>query len=104
MIDLIFTNWPLVLFIWFILQFLDIWTTKQALARGAREINPIMIWCMGNLGRHGWIVSKLFVTGVSAALLYYVDAPWMLWVMNLIYVGVVLWNWRELRNDTGHSA
>ena len=97
MIELLFTSWPVALSLWCVLQLLDIWSTKIALARGARELNPIIAWCMKNLGQHGWIVFKLVVAGICAGLLLHLDAIWMLWVLNALFVGVVYWNFRVLK-------
>ncbi|MBO9451078.1 hypothetical protein J7426_12465 [Tropicibacter sp. R16_0] len=99
MIELLFTSWPTAISLWCVLQLLDIWTTQIALARGASELNPIIDFGMRHLERYGWIGFKLMVASISAGMLFHLDSIWMLWALNLAFVGVVGSNFWQLKKQ-----
>lgn len=82
-----------------ILNFLDIWTTYEALELGGTEMNPFSSWLID----HGWFIQyKVFaivlvgLTGLlvlkkrtSAEIRWYTK---MMWVVTGLYVLVVSWN------------
>ena len=68
------------------LNVLDAFLTKTALAIGAIEFNPIM----ANVGS-----SMLAKGGIAVALafiLYYFRQQRALWILNIVFFGIVLWN------------
>ena len=79
-----------------LLQFGDFWTTKQILAGGGRELNPIMAALMGWLGVVGGLVVKVLVAAAMAVALY-VYSPAGLIVFAILYTGVVGWNTYQLK-------
>jgi len=60
-------DWRLVLCAWLAtLQIADIVTTKVALAlSGNWEINPVMAWCMADLGTFGWVAPKVALVALT---------------------------------------
>ncbi len=68
------------------LNVVDAFLTKTALSAGAVEFNPIMAAIGGNMLAKGGIAVAL------AFLLYYFRQQRVLWLLNIILFGVVLWN------------
>ncbi len=68
------------------LNVVDAFLTKTALSVGAVEFNPVM----ANIGS-----SMLIKGGIAlclAFILYYFRQQRALWVLNIVFFGVVLWN------------
>ena len=68
------------------LNVVDAFLTKTALSVGAVEFNPIM----ANIGS-----SMLAKGGIALALafiLYYFRQQRALWLLNILFFGIVLWN------------
>lgn len=76
-----------------LLQIADVLTTVGGLRRGARESNPFVAELMAGLG-HGWILVKLLIAAIAAALILLSGNVWPLWVLNALYAAVVINNWR----------
>lgn len=79
------------------LQIADIWTTWAVLARGGRELNPLMAWLMRLFGFWPAVVGAKALA--IAAVLVWLDemAAWELAVIIGAYVAVVGSNLRALR-------
>lgn len=79
-----------------LLQLLDVWSTHRALAAGGQEVNPIARWFMARLGTGpGLLVLKAAVCLYLWWLLPQVPAhqvPWVMWVVNVVYIAVVVNN------------
>ena len=69
------------------LQVLDLLTTLYAFHAGALEVNPLVAHLTVLFGRvPGVIISKLLALGIS------MGVRRLMWVINVIYVGIVGWN------------
>jgi len=69
------------------LQVLDLLTTLYAFHLGAMEVNPLVAHFTVLFGRvRGVIVSKLVAVAIA------MGVRKLLWVVNVIYIGVVGWN------------
>jgi len=68
------------------LNVVDAFLTKTALSMGAVELNPIM----ANIGSS--MLAKGGIALALAFLLYYFRQRRALWVLNIVFFGVVLWN------------
>jgi hypothetical protein len=68
------------------LNVVDAFLTKTALSAGAVEFNPIM----ASIGSS--ILAKGGIAVAMAFLLYYFRQRRVLWLLNVILFGVVLWN------------
>jgi Domain of unknown function (DUF5658) len=69
------------------LQVLDLLTTLYAFHLGAMEVNPLVAHFTILFGRvQGVIVSKLVAVAIA------MGVRRLLWVVNMIYIGVVGWN------------
>ena len=68
------------------LNLADAWLTKMALALGAIEVNPIASF----LGTS--IMLRIVLVIVTLAVLYWFGKERLLWGINLLFLGVVLWN------------
>jgi hypothetical protein len=80
----------------------DIYLTNRILAKGGRELNPLMRWCMDKLGE-SWMMPKVIVTLGILAVFFTFPSPIPLIVVCVIHSGIVLWNvkeyyWGEIRN------
>ena len=81
-----------------LLQLGDGWTTWRILAAGGQELNPAMRWLMDAVG----VVPALAVKGVAVvviAYLFFLPYPWALAAMAAVQIGVVLFNFRSIRNE-----
>ncbi|TMV09830.1 hypothetical protein FGK63_01810 [Ruegeria sediminis] len=81
-----------------VLQIADVVTTRRILARGGRELNPIVAYLMDLVGDPGWIFAKLMFAVIAAAVIVDRDAIWLLWLLNVVMAAVVLHNVRGLRH------
>ncbi len=69
------------------LQVLDLFTTLYAFHAGALEVNPFVAHLTMLFGRfRGVLVSKLVAVVIA------MGVRRLLWVINLIYIGIVGWN------------
>jgi hypothetical protein len=68
------------------LNVLDAYLTKTALSIGAVEFNPVMTMIGSN------ILIKGGIAVVLAFLLYYFHQRRALWILNIAFFGIVLWN------------
>lgn len=68
------------------LNVVDAFLTKAALSVGAVEFNPIMTSIGGSMLAKGGLAISL------AFLLYYFRQQRVLWLLNIVLFGVVLWN------------
>jgi len=68
------------------LNVFDAYLTKTALSVGAVELNPVMATVGSN------ILAKAGIALALAFLFYYFRRVRVLWILNAIFVGVVLWN------------
>jgi hypothetical protein len=68
------------------LNVVDAFLTKTALSAGAVEFNPVMAAIGSNvLAKGGLALSVAF-------LLYYFRQQRVLWLLNIVLFGIVLWN------------
>lgn len=68
------------------LNIIDALLTKMGLAIGAEELNPFMIHLGSSVLAKGLIALGLVV------ILYWFRKERALWLLNLAFLGVVLWN------------
>jgi hypothetical protein len=69
------------------IQLLDLFTTLAAFRVGGFEANPLVAKLIINFGRVGGVmISK------GIAVLLALGVKRRLWVVNLIYIGVICWN------------
>ena len=68
------------------LNVVDAFLTKTALSMGAVEFNPVMATIGSNMLIKGGIALAL------AFLLYYFRQRRVLWVLNIVFFGIVMWN------------
>ena len=69
------------------LQVLDLLTTLYAFHAGAIELNPLVAHLTVSFGRfRGVLVSKVIAVAIA------MGVRRLLWVINLIYIGIVGWN------------
>jgi hypothetical protein len=69
------------------LQVLDLLTTLYAFHAGALEVNPLVAHLTVVFGRfRGVLISKLMAVAIA------MGVRRLLWVINLIYIGIVAWN------------
>jgi len=70
-----------------VLQLLDLLTTMAAFHAGAFEVNPLVARLTLNFGRFGGVLlSKLIAVFIA------MGVKRLVWVVNLFYLVVVLWN------------
>jgi hypothetical protein len=69
------------------LQVLDLLTTLYAFHAGALEVNPLVAHLTVFFGRfRGVLISKVIAVAIA------MGVRRLLWVINLIYIGIVGWN------------
>jgi len=64
----------------------DAYLTKAALSMGATELNPLVVTWGSSL-----IAKGLVATGI-VLILYFFNKEKLLWAVNMVLLGVVLWN------------
>lgn len=84
----------LLAFLTIALMVADISLTAKILAKGGRELNPLMKWCMDKLGE-SWMMPKVVVTLGLLAVLFTFPSPIPLIVVCVIQGGIILWNVKE---------
>jgi len=72
--------------IFIILNLTDAYLTKAGLAMGASEVNPLMTPIGGSIITKGLLAIALIL------ILYWFEKERVLWPLNLILFGVILWN------------
>ncbi len=70
-----------------VLQILDILTTLAAFHVGAFEVNPLVAQLTREFGVKGGLIGAKVI-----ALLMVLGVRRRVWIVNLLYAGVVLWN------------
>lgn len=86
-----------VLFLLFaVLQWVDYELTTGILNRGGRELNPVMRAVMNRFGMRGFAAVKVIIVALGFGLAH-IDATTALAVLCVVYIGVVVWNWRQPR-------
>jgi hypothetical protein len=69
------------------LQVLDLLTTLYAFHAGALEVNPLVAHLTVLFGRfRGVLISKIMAVAIA------MGVRRLLWVINVIYIGIVGWN------------
>ncbi len=64
----------------------DAYLTKTALSMGAAELNPLAtIWGSD-------LIAKVLVAIGIVLILYFFNKEKLLWPVNMLFLGVVLWN------------
>jgi len=64
----------------------DAYLTKIALSMGAAEFNPLVITWGSSL------IAKGLIAALVVLLLYFFNKGKWLWAINMLFLGVVLWN------------
>ena len=84
------------------LQVADVWTTDKVLAKGGREVNPVVAWVMDKTGdKWGYVkVAWIYLALVVLWVMYGLGHMPLSWVVGiqaplvLLYGAVVFNNWR----------
>ena len=77
------------LFIFILLQIADSLTTVHILKNGGREANPFLNWAFDKIG----IGATLTIIKVAVVSIVFIAwNEWLLFGLNVFYVGVVGWN------------
>lgn len=87
----LFQDWTVAIVILSIASVADVITTRQGLASGAQEENPLLAWIMQKWGDDTWIAIKLIGTWIAAGLIYAFGAVWMIWALSAL-LAVVSWH------------
>ena len=72
----------------------DIYLTGKILAKGGRELNPLMRWCMDKLGE-SWMMPKVIVTLGILAVFFTFPSSVPLITICIAQGAIVLWNVKE---------
>jgi len=72
--------------IFIVLNIADAYLTRVALQIGAIEANPFMTY----IG--GIVIVKALIAAALVFILYYFKKERIIWVLNLVLLGVILWN------------
>ena len=72
----------------------DISLTSKILAKGGRELNPLMRWCMDKLGE-SWMMPKVIFTLCVLAVFFTFPSSIPLIAVCVAQGGIVLWNVKE---------
>jgi hypothetical protein len=72
--------------IFVVANIVDAYLTKIALAAGAIEANPIVASFGGNL------IAKGIIAMALVFLLYCFRKERVLWLLNILFLGIILWN------------
>jgi Domain of unknown function (DUF5658) len=70
-----------------LLQLLDLLTTLAAFGVGAFELNPVVASLTARFGQVGGVVMSKLI-----AVLLMLGVRKRLWIVNLVYIGVICWN------------
>jgi len=73
--------------VFILIQLLDLLTTLVVFRIGGYEANPMVATLIANLGRTGGLVMSKLI-----ALVLMLGVRKRLWMVNLIYIGVICWN------------
>ena len=78
-----------------ILNACDGWTTWQALRFGAKELNPLVRWWFGLVGRYNALL--ILKVGIVAAMWYFNPfTQTQFWVVDAGYAALIVWNYIQL--------
>ncbi len=77
-----------------ILMVADIYLTGKILAKGGKELNPLMRWCMDKLGEN-WMMPKVIVTLGVLAVFFTFPSSVPLIAICVAQGAIVLWNVKE---------
>jgi len=72
----------------------DIYLTNKILAKGGKELNPLMKWCMDKLGEN-WMMPKVVVTLGILAVFFTFPSSVPLIAICVAQGAIVLWNVKE---------
>ena len=72
--------------IFIVLNIADAYLTKVSLQMGAIEANPFMTYV------GGVVIVKAFMAVALVFILYYFRKEKVLWVLNTLMLGVIIWN------------
>jgi len=72
----------------------DISLTAKILAKGGKELNPLMQWCMGKLGEN-WMMPKVIFTLCILAVFFTFPSSIPLIAICVAQGAIVLWNVKE---------
>lgn len=82
------------LVIFILLQIADVWTTLRALELGAREMNPLLNWMFKHVDP---LAAMVLVKVVGLWALWYVNSYLLTMACCVVYLWVVLNNWKVIR-------
>lgn len=74
-------------------QAADVYTTQRAMKAGGVESNPAIRWAMDKFGS-GWIVVKIALSAIAAALFFNANAIWGIWIIGAVVAAVAANNLR----------
>ena len=80
-----------------VLQALDGFTTRRILDQGGRELNPVMRAGFAAIGFWPTIAAKGAALVALTAWVAGKAGPIAPGLMVALYIGVVVWNWRQVR-------
>jgi hypothetical protein len=72
----------------------DIYLTNKILAKGGRELNPLIRWCMNKLGE-SWMMPKVIFTLCILAVFFTFPSSAPLIAICVAQGAIVLWNVKE---------
>jgi hypothetical protein len=72
----------------------DIYLTNKILAKGGKELNPLMKWCMDKLGE-SWMMPKVIFTLCVLAVFFTFPSSAPLIAICVAQGAIVLWNVKE---------
>lgn len=84
------------------LQLADYELTAGILARGGRELNPLVRWLIARLGNAGLVLAKLVAVALGYVLAYHGETA-LLAAGCVLYVGICAWNWRQARSKSSRT-
>lgn len=76
-------------------QIADVLTTRRLLDQGGRELNPVVAFFMGRMGRQWWI-AKIAIAWAGAAALHWFGYTWVVAILAGVIGAVALNNWRQI--------
>lgn len=91
-------NSLLAIFVFFcFLQMADAYTTYVILSKGGRELNPVMRVIMDRMGvLPGLLICKILL---CVAVWFYIMDKYILFICNVVYIGVVINNVLQMRKQ-----
>jgi Domain of unknown function (DUF5658) len=77
------------------LQLLDLLTTIIGLKWGAQELNPVILHVMKTGALEGLLASKVAILVMAGAMIWYRRVG-VLFIVNYIFGGLIIWNVLQL--------